>query len=306
MFLAMVFVTVPFSKTKNLVKHSVSNAFSNHYICTSMLFVTSVFSQKKMFMWHLWKDINQNLFRHHRKISWIRPFYPRQKKHVQNVRKNFLHYLSTYILSSYLWYMILTCPLPICMQKFYLFSKYKHLKGQRHEIFCFWFSIFASYWLLPALNPVFYFCLFVLICCLHSACIYRHLMPAPYMYLFATYCLLPALLLYLLLQDANSLSHCLLPASVCLLLHVLYILLPASLPSVPCARIHRPSFCENKPKTLVFNDWKRMFLARFRENWVYKFGDWRLYNFPMQPTFCMVFAYSSCMNILLYPALIST
>ncbi len=35
------------------------------------------------------------------------------------------------------------------------------------------------------------------------------------------------------------------------------------------ARIYRPSFRENKPETLVFNDWKRAFCTRFQENWVY-------------------------------------
>jgi hypothetical protein len=38
------------------------------------------------------------------------------------------------------------------------------------------------------------------------------------------------------------------------------------------ARIYRPSFRENKHKTLVFNHWKRAFWACFRENGVYKFG----------------------------------
>jgi hypothetical protein len=38
------------------------------------------------------------------------------------------------------------------------------------------------------------------------------------------------------------------------------------------ARIYRPSFHENKPKTLVFSHTKRGFLACFRENWVYNFG----------------------------------
>ncbi len=41
-----------------------------------------------------------------------------------------------------------------------------------------------------------------------------------------------------------------------------------------CARIYRPSFLENKPKTLVFNDWKLAYWACFRENWVKKFGYW--------------------------------
>jgi hypothetical protein len=31
-------------------------------------------------------------------------------------------------------------------------------------------------------------------------------------------------------------------------------------------RIYRPSFSENKPKTLVFSHTKRAFWARFREN----------------------------------------
>ncbi len=38
-----------------------------------------------------------------------------------------------------------------------------------------------------------------------------------------------------------------------------------------CARIYRPSFHENKPKTLVFSHRQRAFWACFRENWVYKF-----------------------------------
>ncbi len=41
-----------------------------------------------------------------------------------------------------------------------------------------------------------------------------------------------------------------------------------------CARIYRLDFRENKPKTLVFNYWKRSFWACFRESWVYKFGQW--------------------------------
>jgi hypothetical protein len=41
-----------------------------------------------------------------------------------------------------------------------------------------------------------------------------------------------------------------------------------------CARIYRPSFHENKPKTLVFSHTKRAFWACFRENWVYNFGHW--------------------------------
>ena len=38
------------------------------------------------------------------------------------------------------------------------------------------------------------------------------------------------------------------------------------------ARIYRPSFHENKPKTLVFSHTKRAFWACFRENCVYNFG----------------------------------
>jgi len=40
------------------------------------------------------------------------------------------------------------------------------------------------------------------------------------------------------------------------------------------ARNYRQSFRENKPKTLVFYDWKRAFWACFREYWVYKFGHY--------------------------------
>jgi hypothetical protein len=43
-----------------------------------------------------------------------------------------------------------------------------------------------------------------------------------------------------------------------------------------CARNYRPSFHENKPKTLVLYDWKWAFWACFHENWVYKFGHWCL------------------------------
>jgi hypothetical protein len=39
-----------------------------------------------------------------------------------------------------------------------------------------------------------------------------------------------------------------------------------------CARIFRPSFRENKPKTLIFSHAKRAYFACFPENWVYKFG----------------------------------
>ncbi len=42
-----------------------------------------------------------------------------------------------------------------------------------------------------------------------------------------------------------------------------------------CARNYRPSLPENKPKTLVFNDWKRVFWACFHENEVYKFRHWK-------------------------------
>jgi hypothetical protein len=35
-------------------------------------------------------------------------------------------------------------------------------------------------------------------------------------------------------------------------------------------KIYRPSFRENKPKKLAFDEWKRAFWACFRENWVYK------------------------------------
>ncbi len=38
------------------------------------------------------------------------------------------------------------------------------------------------------------------------------------------------------------------------------------------ARMYRPSFHENKPKTLVFSHTKRPFWACFHENWVYNFG----------------------------------
>ncbi len=45
------------------------------------------------------------------------------------------------------------------------------------------------------------------------------------------------------------------------------------------ARIHRPSFRENKPKTLVYSPWQRAFCSCFRENWVYKFGH-RIHSDP--------------------------
>jgi hypothetical protein len=47
---------------------------------------------------------------------------------------------------------------------------------------------------------------------------------------------------------------------------------PTGWTALPSENIYRPSFCENKPKTLVFYNWKRAFWACFRENWVYKFG----------------------------------
>jgi hypothetical protein len=40
----------------------------------------------------------------------------------------------------------------------------------------------------------------------------------------------------------------------------------------PYTRIYRPSFHENKPKTLVFSHAKRAFWACFRKHWVYNFG----------------------------------
>jgi hypothetical protein len=113
---------------------------------------------------------------------------------------------------------MLTCLLPICMEKFYIFSKYKHLSILKRKLLCCLSTkihhllpamyLYYCYFLPTActLPCIFTFSLFVLICCLHSACINLHL--------------LPALHLYLLLHDPSSLSHCLLPASVCLLLHV--------------------------------------------------------------------------------------
>jgi hypothetical protein len=49
------------------------------------------------------------------------------------------------------------------------------------------------------------------------------------------------------------------------------------------ARIYRPSFRENKPKTLVFSHRKRAFWACFHENWVYKFRHWFLTPSPFPP-----------------------
>ncbi len=40
---------------------------------------------------------------------------------------------------------------------------------------------------------------------------------------------------------------------------------------VSIARIYRPNFRINKAKTLIFNDWKRVFWACFHETWVYRF-----------------------------------
>ncbi len=57
------------------------------------------------------------------------------------------------------------------------------------------------------------------------------------------------------------------------------------------ARNYRPSFRENKPRTLVLHDWKRAFWACFRENWVYKFGHWstsRLKYSPQVDIFCIL------------------
>jgi hypothetical protein len=51
-----------------------------------------------------------------------------------------------------------------------------------------------------------------------------------------------------------------------------------------CARICRPSFHENKPKTLVFSHTKRAFWSCFRENWVYNFGHWCLMSSLTFPT----------------------
>ncbi len=55
------------------------------------------------------------------------------------------------------------------------------------------------------------------------------------------------------------------------------------------ARNYRPCFRENKPKTLVFYDWKRAFWACFCEYWVYKFGHLAALVSPVQLTsiFCL-------------------
>jgi hypothetical protein len=47
------------------------------------------------------------------------------------------------------------------------------------------------------------------------------------------------------------------------------------------AQIYRPSFPENKPKTLVFSHTKRAFSACFRENWVYNFGHRTVATFAL-------------------------
>jgi hypothetical protein len=48
---------------------------------------------------------------------------------------------------------------------------------------------------------------------------------------------------------------------------------PAHIPIVETsARIYRPSFRENKLKTLAFSHRKRAFWACFGENWVFKLG----------------------------------
>ncbi len=48
-----------------------------------------------------------------------------------------------------------------------------------------------------------------------------------------------------------------------------------------------PIFCENKPQTLVFNDWKRAFWACFREKWVNKFGHCSLEIFTLDFRKCV-------------------
>jgi hypothetical protein len=75
--------------------------------------------------------------------------------------------------------------------------------------------------------------------CLHCTC--TCLPPTTYcLHSTCTYC-------YMML--AACLTACCLPVCAC---SYMYILLSASLPTVLCARIHRPTFRENKPKTLVF------------------------------------------------------
>ncbi len=57
----------------------------------------------------------------------------------------------------------------------------------------------------------------------------------------------------------------------------------------PCARIYRPSFHVNKPKTLVFIHTKRAFWACYRENRVYNFGHWSANHAQqvIQHSYCM-------------------
>ncbi len=52
--------------------------------------------------------------------------------------------------------------------------------------------------------------------------------------------------------------------------------------------IYRPSYRENKPKSLVFNNWKRAFWTYFRENCVYKFGN-ELINYSIHQSICLLF-----------------
>jgi hypothetical protein len=51
-----------------------------------------------------------------------------------------------------------------------------------------------------------------------------------------------------------------------------HVWLPMQILEQSSARIYRPSFPENNPKTLVFSHTKRAFSPCFRENWVYNFG----------------------------------
>ncbi len=54
-----------------------------------------------------------------------------------------------------------------------------------------------------------------------------------------------------------------------------------------CARIYRPNFRENKPKTIVFYDFKSGVFGFFHENWVFKFGHWSVKIYSAKP-------YKSC------------
>jgi hypothetical protein len=67
------------------------------------------------------------------------------------------------------------------------------------------------------------------------------------------------------------------------------------------ARIYRPSFHENKPKTLVFSHTKRAFWACFRENWIYNFGRTNVFSIRnwIKPgsTCCMISAEAELMNV---------